>query len=853
MRCFFSFLVFMLCLSAQAQEPITSCTYWLGDDFAHRTTVDVTLNAEGEVELSIDFPDDGEHYIDQMVHLQFKNAAGEYSPILSRPVRGKKDDERLPISIEYWYKGKEDQKVTQPMETVYDGNSVVEQKEIAVPWDYTTDRRIYYRFKSKYNYITPIFSKSFKEFAHIKNKIVALEYWYNDAVNELQRIEITPENDNVDISIPWNVNYKKVSYRFLNDAGIYSYVISKNLEQYSNIDNKITLLEYWYDDDITSKQSIVLDTQTGEIIESLPWQPGKRKISYRFQSKAGAWSPVITKNLEETNKPIEENRIVKAEYWFNDFFNHKIVKDISAEESEYLDDHTFDLSNRNYLIHTINVRYQDKLGNWSPVYSMETQYDGDIIHTPAVPESEYEALKELYTATNGANWVNTWDIFKNELHYFPWYGVKVENGHVTKIELANNNLVGYIPDILNRLPELQIFDVQHNHVNRLEGEVPEDLNVKFQQQENDFGEVELSSSNIQFTNIHHYNVDYKNYTPQQYKLKIGSSYSQSKEVPVSGIKLKEVMPVWNFQQNERIQFIQTSGAAKDSKLNFVLTYINGDVNIDGDVNVLDLQTQINYILGEQDIEYFNKATANQNNDSSINVLDIVKLVTVIQATEHTNGNAGNTSRRRVGEDSKVNIHLAKDGIYIEPLKEAVASFELRLSGIKAEQIQELLSKEGYQVVIKDLGKKVSVLAYTFDKGISSKTKIADYSTDIPLVETAVLSNAKAKEMSWKVIADKIEKPKIIEQEQSTGTIKVYPNPFSHTATVLFNTAGEGVGNWKLFDSSGKLIFNNRLNIQKGENKLKINRNQLPAGKYIIVIECNVDNNVKLLKANILVQ
>ena len=52
--------------------------------------------------------------------------------------------------------------------------------------------------------------------------------------------------------------------------------------------------------------------------------------------------------------------------------------------------------------------------------------------------------------------------------------------------------------------------------------------------------------------------------------------------------------------------------------------LNGDVNVDGVVNILDVVLLVNMVLSD---EY--NASADINNDGVINILDIVALVNII--------------------------------------------------------------------------------------------------------------------------------------------------------------------------------------------------------------------------------
>lgn len=93
-----------------------------------------------------------------------------------------------------------------------------------------------------------------------------------------------------------------------------------------------------------------------------------------------------------------------------------------------------------------------------------------------VPLSEYNALVDFYNSTQGNNWTNNtnWlDTIDHEVN--DWYGITVENGHVTEIYFGpyeKYNLNGSIPNSIKDLPKLESFVIVTDDLN---GELPEGL------------------------------------------------------------------------------------------------------------------------------------------------------------------------------------------------------------------------------------------------------------------------------------------------------------------------------------------------------------------------------------------
>lgn len=93
--------------------------------------------------------------------------------------------------------------------------------------------------------------------------------------------------------------------------------------------------------------------------------------------------------------------------------------------------------------------------------------------TSAGPEvSERDALVALFESTGGSGWINR-DGWLSDAEPGNWYGVDTDSqGHVTRIVLNENNLVGSIPSELGVLVHLSRLSLQRN---KLTGEIPPEL------------------------------------------------------------------------------------------------------------------------------------------------------------------------------------------------------------------------------------------------------------------------------------------------------------------------------------------------------------------------------------------
>jgi GEVED domain/CARDB/Secretion system C-terminal sorting domain len=83
--------------------------------------------------------------------------------------------------------------------------------------------------------------------------------------------------------------------------------------------------------------------------------------------------------------------------------------------------------------------------------------------TPFTNSCRYQdslQLVRLYQATNSAAWINKWNL-NTPIH--TWHGVGLDvNGCVQKVELANNNLTGTVPNL--NLPKLSLLFLNNNQL-----------------------------------------------------------------------------------------------------------------------------------------------------------------------------------------------------------------------------------------------------------------------------------------------------------------------------------------------------------------------------------------------------
>ena len=83
---------------------------------------------------------------------------------------------------------------------------------------------------------------------------------------------------------------------------------------------------------------------------------------------------------------------------------------------------------------------------------------------------------------------------------------------------------------------------------------------------------------------------------------------------IMGIKIDSNQKIWYVNYND------------NNVVRIDYSLINGDINIDGSVNVADVVALVNYILNTESSEFMG---ADINNDGNINITDVVQLINII--------------------------------------------------------------------------------------------------------------------------------------------------------------------------------------------------------------------------------
>ena len=230
--------------------------------------------------------------------------------------------------------------------------------------------------------------------------------------------------------------------------------------------------------------------------------------------------------------------------------------------------------------------------------------------------------------------------------------------------------------------------------------------------------------------------------------------------------------------------------------------LDGDVNNDETVNVLDIVSVVNHVLGDElvDCEF---GAADMNSDSIINVLDIVSIVNVILGTGRTTSDATSATMNIDGSD----LSISRDGF--------VSAIQMTLS-------------HGSDFSI-DLTDDAMVAEYRTDSGMTRLivvlpendhifTATGDY-----VVDEVIVANSNT------ILS-------VVEPSAFTLT-EAYPNPFNPSTSLSINMPENGYVSVKAYNLAGQVVsVITEGSMDAGSHTMTWDASSLSSGVYLITAE-----------------
>lgn len=316
------------------------------------------------------------------------------------------------------------------------------------------------------------------------------------------------------------------------------------------------------------------------------------------------------------------------------------------------------------------------------------------VRTP-MNEADYAALCAIYNTLGGDTWKTKWVINKNVQTASRWRGVTFdEEGYVTEINLRDNGLSGDITSLtFTGLSRLNALNLSYNSITGdvmpMKETLPGRCNLNVLGQ--DFGYIgehtlyELCNYG-ELPSIAYYNDN----SGSLVSTLIGvGGHCQFYHDGTDGGHYWDCYIYPDGSTWNNFKFYWPSPATVECfyphRFTFTYNYNMGDANMDDAINVLDLQTTLNYSNNQGGGLFNFYAADTYGPDDDINVQDIVATVNILLAQESTQPVVARAYADAFAEENEACISV-EDGQIVLYSTKPVAAIDLHMSGIEPQHL-----------------------------------------------------------------------------------------------------------------------------------------------------------------------
>ena len=503
-----------------------------------------------------------------------------------------------------------------------------------------------------------------------------------------------------------------------------------------------------------------------------------------------------------------------------------------------------------------------------------TDYTTRRLYAFRTDAGDVEALKVLYNNLGGSEWSKQWLFDKEYVRSTDFPGVTFNsNGNVVAINLSacglvgdlptegfvlpalevlnmeKNNLTGDVAAFVDECENIQIINLGYNRLAALSSPLPKNITtMDFSGQyynymslvpvELEMNELLLDKDNVNgivATDIAWYNGTTNAFDAHPsfeiYSRDMTERYGSL--VYMDNSYRLYFSGDYRLEQDVVVNLLQSSGIANNSLYPARLKFIKGDANVDADVDVLDVQHTLNYVVAVDGASgLFNFSAANTFEDALLNVQDIVTTVNIVLGDDVSMDASPNRAAAVFfnNKETDATIYL-EDGAVMLASNCEIAALDIKLQGITSSQVELKLNNMRFSMFARDCDDGVRIIIMSLTGGVipTGLTGILE------LYDNATISYVRAADVQAGNVDVDIcneEYTDIIEPEESELKISasiiddelyVYSNKEVPMALV------------QIYSIDGKTLYSNRNFLLPGNN---------------VVGVAGVDNGVYLLKISI---
>lgn len=339
--------------------------------------------------------------------------------------------------------------------------------------------------------------------------------------------------------------------------------------------------------------------------------------------------------------------------------------------------------------------------------------------TSVMSQEEWDNLLQLRQELILCGWQSPWDMSGGREGELTFEGVEIERGHVVGLDLSNQSLHGEIPASAFTFPRLtslslannnfmgdigsissiegissrlETLDVSYNSLSEVSVKLPQTikiLNLCAQAPdlvlELDVNNIDVAATVSRLPSIFRYDHAAQTWSETP-KIRL-TDYCPA--TPIDGAKWEMILDatgeetvvscpsssnVYRGQNGDSI-YVSYPSASTEVKNSYCLatfTFSDGDVNFSGNVEVDDLQTMVLYMFGEYSAKPFNFTAANLYKDGTVNVQDIIRMVSLLLDSAVATSDNRTLSKAAGVTGSDVCLYIIDNIVYMDATKPIAA-------------------------------------------------------------------------------------------------------------------------------------------------------------------------------------
>ena len=197
-----------------------------------------------------------------------------------------------------------------------------------------------------------------------------------------------------------------------------------------------------------------------------------------------------------------------------------------------------------------------------------------------------------------------------------------------------------------------------------------------------------------------------------------------------------------------VAVLYNNGSREGSTFCFKLSFDEGDGNFDGKVNILDLQTTLNYMFEEYTNKPYNFTASNLWKDETINVQDAVCLVNMLLDANAVPVHQLNAAKRVATQASETSASVTIENGYLKINSVVpVSAFDITVSTSHQAEVVSALNDLGFICTSKQSSNNLHLVGYSLSGAEIPVGETAICELNSGIVSSAMLADRDANEIS----------------------------------------------------------------------------------------------------------